>query len=49
MTRMVRYSGIKRMAHVLKWPVDSYVQGVEFMVPMWRKEENSHTILFVVL
>ena len=35
--------------YVLKWSVDSYVQGVDFMFAVWRKRENIHTILFVVL
>jgi hypothetical protein len=50
MARMVSYPGITHTVHVrLKWPVDRYVQGLEFMTAVWTKRENSHSILFAVL
>jgi hypothetical protein len=50
MVRVVSYPGVTRTVHVsLKWPVDRYIQGLEFMTAVWRKRENSHSILFAVV
>jgi len=50
MTWMVSYPGITRTVLVrLKWPLDGYVQELECMTAVWRKIENSHSILFAVV
>jgi biotin-(acetyl-CoA carboxylase) ligase len=37
--RMVSYAGITRKIRVrLKWPVDIYVQDLQFMTTGWRKK-----------
>jgi biotin-(acetyl-CoA carboxylase) ligase len=39
MSRMVSYPGITRKVRVrLKWPVDIYVQDLQFMTAGWRKK-----------
>jgi hypothetical protein len=38
MARMVSYPGITRKVRVLKWPVDMYVQDLQFMTARWRKK-----------
>ena len=39
MVRMVSYPGITRKVRVrLKWPVDIYVQDLQFMTAWWRKK-----------
>jgi len=39
MARMVSYPGITRKVRVrLKWPVDRYVQDLQFMTAGWRKK-----------
>jgi len=50
MTRVASYPGVTGTVHVrLEWPVDRYVQGLEFMTAVWRKRENSHSIPFAVV
>jgi len=50
MARMVSYPGVTCTAHVrLKRSLDRNVQGLEFMIAVWRKRENSHSILFAVV
>jgi len=50
MVRIVSYPCITCTVHVRRnWPVDRYVQGLEFMTEMWRKRENCHSILFAVV
>jgi hypothetical protein len=47
MAWMVSYPGITCMVHVcLKWPVDSYVQGLEVITAEWRKktEQSLHSV-----
>jgi hypothetical protein len=42
--------GITRTVHVrLKWPIDKYVQDLQFMTAVWKKRENSHSIPFEVV
>ena len=39
MARMVSYPGITRKVRLhLKWPVDRYVQNLQFMTAGWRKK-----------
>jgi hypothetical protein len=50
MARMVSYPSVTCTVHVrLKWSVDRYVEGLEFMLAVYRKRENRHSILFAVV
>ena len=43
--RIVSYPGITRIVHIrLKWLVDRYIEGLEYMTAVWMEREDSHSV-----